>query len=150
MSIREKIQQKRFRSLAAHTFVSVVYAAEHLRQPVAALCARYGITGDQYNVLRILRGTHPGAYSREEIRNRLLRPTADATRLLDRLIRRGLVVREQGEEDRRLSLARITPEGLDLLERLDPEVEVAMAEATAKLTAEELRELVRLCDRLVG
>jgi DNA-binding MarR family transcriptional regulator len=117
---------------------------------VAALCARHGITGDQYNVLRILRGTHPGAYSREEIRKRLLRPTADATRLLDRLIRRGLVVREQGEEDRRLSLARITPEGLDLLERLDPEVEVAMAEATAKLTAEELRELVRLCDRLVG
>lgn len=149
MSIHERVQQRRFPTLAAQAFVSVVVAAEHLTQEAGDLCAQHGITGDQYNVLRILRGAHPGGYARGEIGRRLMRRSPDVTRLLDRLVRQGLVAREQGEEDRRISLARITPEGLELLQRLDPEMEALMERMIAPLAGEELRQLVRFCDALV-
>lgn len=149
MTIEERVRQQRFPSPAAHAFVSIVVAAEHFTQQAGDLCARHGITGDQYNVLRILRGVYPGGYARGEISRRLLRRSPDVTRLLNRLARQDLVMREQGDEDRRVSVARITPEGLALLERLDPEMEVLMKEMTAPLTVDELRQLVRLCDALV-
>lgn len=149
MSIEERVRQKQFPSPAAHAFVSVVVAAERLTQEAGDLCERHGITGDQYNVLRILRGVYPDAYSRGEIGGRLMRRSPDITRLLDRLGRQDLVTRERGDEDRRLSLARITPKGLALLERLDPEMELLMERMTAPLGPHELRELVRLCNALV-
>lgn len=149
MSIEARVRQQRFPSPAAHAFVSVVVAAEHLTQEAGEVCARHGITGDQYNVLRILRGVYPGGYARGEIKRRLMRRSPDVTRLLDRLARQDLVERERGDEDRRLSLARITAEGLALLKRLDPEMELLMERMTAPLDSHELRELVRLCDTLV-
>lgn len=149
MSIAERVGQTRFRSAAARAFVSVVVAAEHLTAEAGAACAQHGITGEQYNVLRILRGAHPGGHPRREIARRLMRRSPDVTRLLDRLEAQGLVVREQGAEDRRLSMARITRQGLALLGRLDPEMEALMARLTSGLKAAELRELARLCDALV-
>jgi DNA-binding MarR family transcriptional regulator len=149
MSVGDRIGQPRFRSASSRAFVSLIVAAEHLSQDMGDLCARHEITGDQYNVLRILRGAHPRGHPRGEIRKRLMRRAPDVTRLLDRLEAQGLVARAQGDEDRRASVARITPKGLALLERLDPEAETLMRRLTAPLSPDELRELARLCDALV-
>jgi DNA-binding MarR family transcriptional regulator len=70
--------------------------------------------------------------------------------MLDRLVRRKLITRVRDPRDARLSVARITPAGLALLKRIDPEVEEVQQQATAMLTAAERKELVRLCERLVG
>lgn len=150
MSIRDRIQQRRkFPSLVDEAVVSLAVAADHLGQATEAVCQRHGITGDQYNVLRILRGVHPGGHPRCEVARRMIHRSPDVTRMLDRLCRQGLVARARNPEDLRESVAAITPAGLALLERVDPELRRVQGELTAPLTPTQLRRLSRLCDALV-
>ena len=150
MPIRERIQQGRaFPSLASEAIISLAVAAEHLDQVTEAVCQRHGLTGDQYNVLRILRGVHPEGHPRCEVARRMIHRSPDVTRMLARLCRQGIVSRTRNSEDRRESIATITRAGLALLERVDPDLEQAHAELTAPLSEPELRRLSRLCDALV-
>lgn len=150
MSIAERIQQRHFSSLVSEAWVSVVVAADYLTQQTDEIFNSHGITGDQYNVLRILRGAQPDGLARAEITERLMRRSPDTTRMLDRLERAGLVERRPGIHDARLSIARITTPGLELLDTLDPEIERVMEEATASLTPAQLRQLAEFCDALVS
>jgi DNA-binding MarR family transcriptional regulator len=149
MSIRSRIEQRAFSGDADETVISVMVAADHLDQRLAPVIAAHGLTTDQYNVLRILRGVHPEGHPRHEIARRMIHRAPDVTRMLDRLVKRKLITRVRDPRDARLSVARITPGGLALLKRIDPEVEAAQEKATAMLTTAERRELARLCDRLV-
>src|SRR6266508_3689785 len=149
MPIRERLQQRRFPSLADEAVVSLMVAAEHLEQAVAPIWERHGITADQYNVLRILRGVYPGGHPRNEVARRMIHRAPDVTRMLDRLVRRGVVARVRNADDRRESIATITKAGLALLNRIDPEVLAVQKAVTAALPEPKLRQLVRLCDALV-
>jgi DNA-binding MarR family transcriptional regulator len=149
MPVRERIQQRRFPSLAAEAVISLLVAAEHVDQALAPLWAQHGITADQYNVLRILRGVHPDGHPRNEVARRMIHRAPDVTRMLDRLVRQGLVRRRRNSADRRESVATITDAGLALLARIDPEVHGLQTTLTRVLGERELRELVRLCDALV-
>jgi DNA-binding MarR family transcriptional regulator len=149
MGVRDRVRQTRFRSIAAEAWVSLIVAADYMTQQSEAVCARHGITGDQFNVLRILRGARPDGHSRGEIGRRLLRRSPDVTRMLDRLERRRLVERVRSPDDARLSVARITKAGLILLEQIDPEMEALMKTAMAPLGGAQLRQLARFCDALV-
>jgi DNA-binding MarR family transcriptional regulator len=149
MPIRERLQQRRFPSLADEAVVSLMVAAEHFDQAVAPVWERHGITADQYNVLRILRGVYPGGHPRNEVARRMIHRAPDVTRMLDRLVRRGMVTRVRNADDRRESIATITKAGLALLDRIDPEVLAVQKALTAALTEPRLRQLVRLCDALV-
>jgi DNA-binding MarR family transcriptional regulator len=149
MPVRERIQQRRFRTLADEAVVSLMVAAEHFERSVAPVWERHGITGDQYNVLRILRGVHPGGHPRHEIARRMIHRAPDVTRMLDRLVRQRLVARVRNPEDRRESIATIAKGGLALLDRVDPEVHALQTELTRVLDERDLRLLVRLCDALV-
>lgn len=149
MPVRERLQQRRFGSAASAAVVNLMVAADHLEQGFEAVCARHGITGQQYNVLRILRGIHPRGHPRGEVARRCIHRSPDVTRLLDRLARQGLVARGRDPKDRRLSIATITKAGLALLRRMDPEIEQAVAAATKPLTQTQVRRLARLCDALV-
>jgi DNA-binding MarR family transcriptional regulator len=149
MPIRERLQQRRFPSLADEAVVSLMVAAEHFDQAVAPVWERHGITADQYNVLRILRGVYPGGHPRNEVARRMIHRAPDVTRMLDRLVRRGMVGRVRNADDRRESIATITKAGLALLDRIDPEVLAVQKALTAALTEPRLRQLVRLCDALV-
>ena len=150
MTVRNRVRQTRFPSPAAAAWVGLVVAADHVTSFTETVCQRHGITGDQYNVLRILRGARPDGLARGEITARLARRAPDMTRMLDRLERARLVERVRGGDDARRSVARITATGLRLLERLDPDIEIAMATATAALTSAELRQLCTLCNKLVS
>ncbi|MFL5547869.1 MAG: MarR family winged helix-turn-helix transcriptional regulator, partial [Gemmatimonadales bacterium] len=105
---------------------------------------------DQYNVLRILRGVHPGGHPRHEIARRMIHSAPDVTRMLDRLLRRKLITRGRDPVDARLSIDRVTPAVLAFLKRVDPEVEKVQQKATAMLSPAERKELVRLCEKLVN
>jgi DNA-binding MarR family transcriptional regulator len=150
MSIRGRLEQRDFSGQADETVVSVLVAADHLDQQLSAVLAERGLTGDQYNVLRILRGAHPGGHPRHEIARRMIHRAPDVTRMLDRLVKRRLITRVRDPKDARLSVARVSPAGLALLKRIDPEVEEVQRQATAMLSAAERRELIRLCERLVA
>ena len=78
-----------------------------------------GLTGVQYNVLRILRGAEPDGLLCRGIAERMISHDPDMTRLLDRMEKRGWISRQRQQDDRRVIKARITPEGLRLLKKLD-------------------------------
>src|SRR5690606_687467 len=107
-----------------------------------------GISGQQYNVLRILRGALPEPLPTMEIAARMMEQTPGITRLLDRLEEKGLVRRERCGEDRRRVLCSITEEGVDLVDSLDAPVERADRDLLGVLGEAELRRLIALLDRI--
>ena len=109
-----------------------------------------GMTVPQYNVLRILNGVYPGAHPRGEIARRMVRRAPDLTRMLDRLVRMGLVEREKGDLDHRQSLARITPKGRELLTHMHPKVQHLNQILSHRLNEQEARALVELLEKIYG
>lgn len=101
------------------------------------------LSANQYNVLRILRGAHE-ALPCGEIASRMITRDPDITRLLDRLEKRGLISRCRETKDRRMVMARITPDGLKLLSRLDEPIEEAHRKRLGHLGRERLRALSEL------
>ncbi len=129
-------------------FVTLLKAHETLLDGVARLLKSKGITDAQYNVLRILRGAGPDGLSCHEVGKRMIKRVPDITRLLDRLEQKNLVGRKRSEDDRRVVMAAITSEGLQLLEQLDKPVADKHREQMAGLTETELTQLTDLLARL--
>jgi DNA-binding MarR family transcriptional regulator len=130
--------------------VSVMVAAAALEREFDRALEPLDLTDAQYNVLRILRGARPGGHPREAIARRMVRPSPDVTRFLDRLAARGLVVRARGDADRRQSVARITEAGLALLVRADRVLAARMDALEKRLPPARARVLSRLCESLYG
>ena len=118
--LRDEIKQKKpFGSLEDEAFLNVIRTAEAFLWRETELLKPYEITFSQYNVLRILRGAGPEGLICREIWERMIARDPDVTKLLDRLEARGLVARERQQDDRRVIVARLTDEGLRLVEEID-------------------------------
>ncbi|MBC7933051.1 MAG: MarR family transcriptional regulator [Rubrivivax sp.] len=135
-------------SQAQEAFVTLFRTADRVRTVAAAIFEPYGITGQQYNVLRILRGAEPEGLLTLTVAERMIERTPGITRMIDRLEAKGLVTRERCTEDRRCVYCRITKQGLDLLARLDEPVEEGNWAAFAALNQAELAQLVTLLERV--
>jgi len=107
-----------------------------------------GITGQQYNVLRILRGAGPKGLPTLDIAQRMIERTPGITGLIDRLEVKKLVKRRRSSDDRRCVYCRITPAGLALLTRLDGPVNRAAESAFQSVNKHDLAQMVRILDRL--
>ena len=105
-------------------FLELLRTTDMLTRGLVALLKAEDLSSNQYNVLRILRGS-PGGLPCGEIASRMITRDPDITRLLDRLEKRGLISRCRETKDRRMVMARITPDGLKLLGRMDEPVEEA-------------------------
>jgi DNA-binding MarR family transcriptional regulator len=112
------------------------------------ICSDFGITGAQYNVLRILNGVYPEGHPRCEIIARMIESAPDTTRLIDRLEKLGLVDRDRSGSDRRMSITRITAKGIKLLEKIHPVLIKLQNDLTKNLTNAECRELSAMCEKL--
>ncbi len=148
--LEERLHTTRLTRPDQQAMVNLLVAASHLRERFDAICAERGLTGAQYNVLRILRGGPSEGSARCEVAERMIDRSPDVTRLVDRLEKQGLVERCRCEEDRRLSLACITARGLEVLERIDPEMERAGREFGERLGEADCLELSRICERIYG
>jgi DNA-binding MarR family transcriptional regulator len=146
--LKQRLQQARFDGIHHEAVLSLLVAAAHVRDTLDRVCEVHGVTRGQFNVLRILRGAHPHGYPRCEIAKRLVERAPDVTRLIDRLERRGLLVRAKADGDRRLSVARITRKGLELLERMQPDVDRTHRLISRHLSDDDAGDLARLCERL--
>ena len=140
---KELKQTRPFRSPAEEAFVAILKTADVLRRRMARIVEPHGITPQQYNVLRILRGAHPDPLPTLEIRERMIEEAPGITRLVDRLERRGLIQRERAEDDRRRVDCWITAAGLALLEELDEEIDAADEATTKGLSGREVEALLR-------
>ena len=121
MSLRFKLSSSSF-SLEKRVFVSLLQTADTLGQEAEQLLKAAGLTGAQYNVLRILRGAEPSGLACRAIGERMISHDPDMTRLLDRMEKRGLITRERQSDDRRVVKTRITAQGLSLLKTFDQPV----------------------------
>lgn len=124
--------------------VSIARTAAVLEHGTAEALKPYGITPTQYNALRILRGSEPDGLCRSEVRDRMVSQVPDVTRLLDRLVEMGFVVRERSTQDRRHVRARVTSEGLQLLRSLDGVIRDLHEQQLGHLGGERLRQLIAL------
>ncbi|MBV9773385.1 MAG: MarR family transcriptional regulator [Gemmatimonadetes bacterium] len=140
---REIRQNRPFRSPGQEASLAILHTADVVRRRSAATIERYGVTLQQYNVLRILRGA--GApIPTLEIGERMIEQTPGITRLLDRIESKGLVTRRRCPDDRRQVLCSITPAGLELLGRIDEVVDESDQDLVGMLRPEEQKELIRL------
>ena len=137
-------QAKPFRSLAQEAELSLVRTANQLSDSFERMLKPYGITGTQFNVLRILRGADPEGLCRNEVSDRLINRMPDATRLLDRMEEAGLVTRARSTQDRRLVRTRMTEKGRQLVDSLDEVVEAQHQKQLGHLSEEQLRSLIDL------
>lgn len=137
-------QNKPFPSLHEEAQLNIQRTAGVLSDDFAPVLKPYGITGTQYNVLRILRGAEPDGLCRNEVRERLINKMPDATRLLDRMEAAGLVTRSREEEDRRMVRTRITAQGRKIVDDLDQPVLDQHHQQLGHLSREELETLIRL------
>jgi DNA-binding MarR family transcriptional regulator len=148
-TLQQEIRQRPpFRTEAQEATISILRTADIVRRRLAAVVEPHGITFQQYNVLRILRGARPGRLSTQEIGERLIEQTPGVTRLLDRLEAKALVSRERSPDDRRLVHSNITRAGLELLSRMDAAMDAADDAAVAALSESQVRTLIRLLERV--
>lgn len=124
-------------------FLELARTADVLSRRITQLLKTEDLSSNQYNVLRILRGA-PEGLPCGEIGNRMITRDPDITRLLDRLEKRALISRSRETKDRRMVMARITQDGLDLLNRLDEPVRDAHRSQLGHLGRERLRALTDL------
>jgi DNA-binding MarR family transcriptional regulator len=144
-SITEELKQRKpYRTLEQEASVSLARTAALIEYAAADVLRAHGLTPTQYNVLRILRGAEPHGLGRNAVRERMVFPVSDVTRLLDRLVDMGLVVRTRGGEDRRVVVSRITGAGLDRIAPLDTVIEQMHRRQLGHLGQRKLRDLLAL------
>jgi len=124
--------------------LNVVRTSATMTDAMEEFLKPHGITGTQYNVLRILRGAEPTGLCRNELRDRMLTRMPDVTRLLDRMEEAGLVVRSRDNEDRRQVSTKITAAGRRLVDELDAPVDELNRRRIGHLSAKQLSTLVEL------
>lgn len=147
--IAAEIQQGQpFRSAQQEAGIALLRTADVVKRRVQAVIAPSGVTGQQYNVLRIVRGAGEAGIPTLEIAKRMIEQTPGITRLLDRLESRRLVRRQRCPNDRRQVLCWITTEGLAVLADLDEPVARADTKALGRLSKTDARRLVVLLDRI--
>ncbi len=147
--LKQEIHQKKpFKSLYQEAQLNIVRTSNMLGDSFEQMLKPYGITGTQYNVLRILRGAGPEGLCRNEVRARLLNRMPDATRLLDRMEEGGLVTRARSGEDRRLVTTRITKKGMHLVDSLDQVVDKKHRQQLGHLNEQQLRTLIKLLTQI--
>lgn len=147
---RELQQSRAFRSLEEATFLSVQRTASLWMQTLGHHLRPSGLTPTQYNVLRILRGAHPGTVTCGQIGERMVTVVPDVTRLVDRLASRRLAWKARDAADGRVVRVEISGQGLELLDSLDDKVSAWLRELLSPLDQEDLETLLALSEGARG
>ncbi len=149
MKIEEEIQQtKPFKSPQVKALVNLLFTASWVSGEQAQQLKPFGISIQQYNILRILKGMHPKPASIKLLIERMLDKTSNASRLVDKLLIKGLVERKACKNDRRRVDVVITPAGLELLDNMAETMDVNYV--TQNLTDNDAKLLSDLLDKLRG
>ncbi len=147
MSLEDDIQQPRFGSEHQKAAINILYTGSWVYNGNATRLKKHGITPEQYNVLRILRGSHPNKLMLADITNRMIDKSSNATRLVEKLRQKGLVKRELCESNRRQVDISITEKGLSLVKSIDAD-EHDWVETLKNISKSEAVELNRILDKL--
>lgn len=147
MSLKEDIQAKGFHSEQEKSFVNLIYTAALFEANFNKFIKPFGLSSQQYNVLRILRGQFPNSMSSGDLHSRMIHKMSNASRLVDKLVEKGYVIRVVNANDKRNILVSITDLGLRFVTDLDKEV-AAFQKTFIDLPSSKLKDLNLILDEL--
>lgn len=147
MGIEKDIRQEKFRNAYQKASINLIYTLGWMRDQTKAFFDQEDITAQQFNILRILRGSFPTPLSTLQIRERMLEKMSDTSRIVDRLISKGLVKKITCKTDKRLVDVIITDTGKKLLERLDKKQD-EMDGVLKNISEEEAEHLSSILDKI--
>ena len=145
----DKELQSRFESEQQKAMLNVLFTANWFKAVQTARFKTFGISPQQYNILRILRGAKD-RMKMQDVKGRMIDRAPNATRLTDKLIAKGLVIRERCEEDRRVIYARISQNGLDLLDRIHKQNSAVAQASLNGLSEADALAINRILDQWRG
>lgn len=146
MKFREAVRQRKFRNVQTESALNIIFTANWLEELTRDILQPYEISSEQYNVLRILKGNHPEAYSLQEIRNRMLNKWSNVSRLVEKLRKKEYLSRQPMPDNRRKVEIRITDKGLAFLDELS-KLPIAGNLYQQALDEKEAEQLTSLLDR---
>jgi len=149
MELEEAIKQTKFKSVFQKAMLNLLFTNGWLSNLQNQFFKSYGISAQQFNVLRILRGQHPKPASMGLVKDRMLDKMSNSSRLVEKLRLKGLLERNECESDRRQVDILITNAGLDLLAQIDQKIE-SLDDVFRALSEKEATELNRLLNKLRG
>ncbi len=143
-TIEDEIRQTKFTSPQQKAMLNLIYTSNWVQGKQQSFFKQFGITGQQFNILRILKGQYPKSISGTEIKSRMLDRNSDISRLLDRLTAKQLISRRTCPNDKRASDVLITDKGLNLLAEIN---KTPQQDQVLSLTDKEAALLNDLLDR---
>lgn len=149
MRLEDEIKQPQFKHPFEKAILNIRFTNGWLDQIILSVLKQHGLSEEQYNVLRILKGQYPKPSPLQLISGRMLNRMSNVTRLVEKLRRGGLVSREVCPANRRKVDILITQPGLDLLDEVAPQLEAELVRQQ-HITAEETTELNRILDKFRG
>jgi DNA-binding MarR family transcriptional regulator len=147
--LKKRLRMSVFESPAQEALLALMVTASELRANVDRVLAEAGLTGEQFNILRILRGAGEEGHPSGEIGCRMIDRSPDVTRRIDTLEKQGLVERERSAGDRRVVRVRITRKGVQTLDAIAPKLHEYEQKISASLSKEELHRLAALCEKMI-
>ena len=148
MKLEEEIKQKAFLSAHQKATINLIFTNNWLQNQHQDFFKPFGITPQQFNILRILKGQHPKKISSNEVKSRMLDRNSDVSRLLDRLLAKKLIIKNISTFDKRVTEVFISENGISLLEEIQKQSKGLYG--LLKLTEAEAQTLNQLLDRARG
>ena len=146
MTLSEEIKQTKFENAHVEAVLNIHFTSNWLFKLFQAQLDQFEISHEQYNILRILRGNRGSPYCLHEIQGRMLNRTANTTRLVEKLRKRGLLSRRPIPSNRRSVYIRITEEGLALLEEMDAPTRKLNRRVQKALSVEDANRISGILD----
>ncbi len=148
MKIEEALKMKQFESPQQKALLNVIFTGYWLSEHMNEILKPFGLSEQQFNVLRILRGQKEKTLNLLDIQCRMMHKMSNATRLVEKLRQKGYVNREICPNNRRMVDINITEKGLQLLDKLDIQVKEHYEHFVEKLSVEEFDQLSELLDKI--
>lgn len=147
VKLEQAIQTKKFKSQIEKSGINILYTAWWIKTNTNTVLKRSSLTHEQYNVLRILNGKHPEKMCVKDIAGRLIEKNSNVPRIIDRLLIKKFIKREQGTIDGRQSMISLTENGIDTLMRATKDLN-GLQKTIFSLTEEEAETLNNLLEKM--
>lgn len=148
--LRNRLKQVKPIPIEEEAMLNLLLASNYIRKITDDVCSKYGVTVAQYNVLRILKGIYPDGYPRCQIIPRMIDQAPDVTRIIDNLEKMNHITRCASDEDRRLSVTKITKKGITLLQDMEEDIISVNKVLKNRLTDLEINQLSEICEKIYG
>lgn len=147
MKLEDVLKTNKFNDEVHKATLNILYTSYWMRDNVSSTMKEIGITSEQFNILRILKGKHPEAMCVKDIASRMIEKSSNVPRILDRLVAKELVMRTTSKEDKRETIISLTDIGMQTLQRANEEL-AAINKKTIGINNEEAAVLNQLLEKL--